>query len=250
MAWLCERMLPRDLEVMRDLWRARVPFTRAASAIDPDALVQLYFAHAIKWPGAVRAFVAASPAEGGQLSGKAIVQGIRAALRWADGRPLTRMHLGMSKGLMHAVSGLVVASQQLGILRKGAADAPGRSLVSLGSKGTRYVLVAEDETKAAEQYGDAVLAAARAASSELLARPSVAELPSGGLGLAEVGERSARDPARWSGPGGRRGSHPQAEAPRGKRPHELRPHEVPREALREDVLDGRSHGGGLGCQPG
>ena len=170
-------MLPRDLEVMRDLWRARVPFTRAASPIDPDALVQLFFAHAIKWPGAVRAFVAASPAEGGQLSGKAIVQGIRAALRWADGRPLTRMHLGMSKGLMHAVSGLVVVSQQLGILRKGAADAPGRSLVSLGSKGTRYVLVAEDETEAAEQYGDAVLAAARAASPELLARPSVAELP-------------------------------------------------------------------------
>ena len=171
-------------------------------------MVQLYFAHAIKWPGAVRAFVAASPAEGGQLSGKAIVQGIRAALRWADGRPLTRMHLGMSKGLMHAISGLVVVSQQLGILRKGAADAPGRSLVSLGSKGTRYVLMAEDETEAAEQYGDAVLAAARAASPELLARPSVAELPRvasalqrwaseargirrGGVGLAGGGEPSA-----------------------------------------------------------
>ena len=87
------------------------------------------------------------------------------------------MHEGVGKGVMHAVSGPVVVGQQLGILRKDAADAPGRSLVSLGSKGTQYVLVAEGETEAAEQYGEAVLAAARVASPELLARPSVAELP-------------------------------------------------------------------------
>ena len=85
------------------------------------------------------------PARGreARLTGKAIVQGIRAALCWADGQPLRRMHEGMRKGLMHAVSGPVVVGQQLGILRKGTPDSPGQSAVTLGSKGAQHILVAE-----------------------------------------------------------------------------------------------------------
>ena len=77
-----------------------MPFEEAAGPMDPNALALVFFAHALKWPGAVKACVAALPVNGGTLSGAAIVHGMRAVVQWADGRTLANVHQGMSKGLL------------------------------------------------------------------------------------------------------------------------------------------------------
>ena len=95
-AWLFQRMLPLDLISLVELWGAQVPMRGAGSPVAPDALVVLLFAHAIKWPGAVRSFVAALPRldKGSRLTGRAIVDAIRATLVWVESKQLSRCTRG------------------------------------------------------------------------------------------------------------------------------------------------------------
>ncbi len=185
-SWVWQRILPLDTVVIAEQWREWCPQRRAGSPLHPDVLVAAFFAHALKTPGAVKSFARALPVPGRgvDLTGRQVIRAVREALAWADGKPLKKMHAGMSFGLMRAVSGIVVVAEQLGLLQKDTSCKGGQRMLSLGTRGSEYVLVTEHESKPAIAYADAVLEATRAASPRLREWPASDGLADFGSGLA------------------------------------------------------------------
>eukprot|EP00974_Lingulodinium_polyedra_P116074 11157812-Lingulodinium_polyedra.AAC.1 len=75
---------------------------------------------------------------------------------------------------MHAVSGLVVVCQQLGLVRKRSTNEDGQPQLALGPQGSKYALLSERQSAGAVKYANAVIATARAARPVLQQWPDAA----------------------------------------------------------------------------
>lgn len=92
------------------------------TVIDGCKMTFILLAHGIKWPPAVRYFYSLCK---NALVGPnadvavALIDNLIKTLRACSGRAMKNTHAAMSPGRMNAVTGLLVVSQNLGILRRG-----------------------------------------------------------------------------------------------------------------------------------
>ena len=130
-----------------------------------EGLAVAFFAHAVKWPGAVAQFDRAISRDLGSVTGEHLVAGIFEALRWAHNKALVKMHDSMSFGRMHATTGLIIIAQQLCILSKPDKEdkrvADGVKILSLGKKSSPYILSDFGNCQEAIAYAEFVLETCR-----------------------------------------------------------------------------------------
>ena len=114
----------------------------------PSGVIALLFAHAIKWPPAVRHCHERLRAlsQGGTIIADHIFDAYYGTVVWADGRKLIGMHDVLSRaGRAHAASGLAVNTMQLGVIAKKDPGVGTWRMISLGRAGTKYYLRSKEE---------------------------------------------------------------------------------------------------------
>ena len=148
---------------------------KAGRAMDPHGIVICVLAHALKWPPAVRHYqcrlrklIATQGCQPGTL-----VDAFYETVFWADDKPLTEMHHILSAaGRAHALTGLAVTAQQLGIIcsREPSGWEGKCRVVNLGPVGKTYFLRPREELANTEAV---VALYIEAASKARLAWPSL-----------------------------------------------------------------------------
>ena len=167
--FVLHHMRPDDDVAWQSLCVDRCP-PRADSLMDPVGVAILVYAHAIKWPPAVRFFGATLPPEheARSITATVLATAFHATVQYCDGKKLTKMHKGLSTARRtHTHSGIVVAAKQLDLLTKvgeGISEHPGRRVVNLGPAGSEYVLKALDECGSCIAWTEALIEECRAAS--------------------------------------------------------------------------------------
>ena len=149
LGWAFQQCQPLDYLRWLEFF-AEICWPVAGQAVDPEILVWLFAANALKWPPVIAVFANARQGEAPKSTeegqGEApksteekILSAIMSCLAWADGRPLARMHARMSSGRMHSTTGLAVVARELGLTTNTEPDG-GRAAreFRLGPRGKSY----------------------------------------------------------------------------------------------------------------
>ena len=135
--------------------------------------------HAVNLPPAILRFLQELPPPGQQASiqGKTIIAAWYRTVKWAAGQQWQKMHERMSaSGRMHATTGIVVHSGQLGLFEKIPTETT--ETIFLGVAGQAYHLKSFSDCGPAVAYADYVLEHCRAADPACLRWPDCKRLVS------------------------------------------------------------------------
>jgi hypothetical protein len=116
---------------------------RVGSPMDPHGVVACVFAHALKWPPAVRHFQSTlrNLIKTRAAGAKTFVDAFYETVSWADGQPFGEMHAVLSvAGRAHALTGLAVSAGQLGLTCTRRPTTGEYKVISLGVAGKQYYL--------------------------------------------------------------------------------------------------------------